>query len=267
MRRARELSASRGFTLLELLVVIAILSLLMSILLSTLSKVHRTATSVLCQTKLRAVSQRFTEFADDYCPTDRGDSKRLGPTRFRLDDFQESLYKVDEFWDLDEEPTQVASYDRSKQLLMCPAGRGNLSRRGFVNLDDGAVFPTESVTLGFNMRLCKANRLIGDRWDVTHVTLTSHVLDHPLVPLVFDVDGEEAGARMQLPFYAAPVMNGQGTCGGDSCWFPSKRHDGKVQAAFVGGHVATSVDPASEPGWDWRYEPSFAESGEAPPES
>ena len=56
----------RGFTLIELLVVIAIISLLMSILMPSLSRVKKQAQSVACMSRLKSWGLLFKLYTDDY---------------------------------------------------------------------------------------------------------------------------------------------------------------------------------------------------------
>ncbi|MFH1417519.1 MAG: prepilin-type N-terminal cleavage/methylation domain-containing protein [Planctomycetota bacterium] len=242
-----------GFTILELLVVVSILAVLMSILLTTLSKVHRTANSLVCQTKLRTVTQRFTLFADDYAPTDRGDSKRFGPSLLFLDDFQESLYRVDEFWDLGEPDGKPVLYDKNQQPLMCPTGPSMLSRRGGGGLAY-SVLPYRNVSYAFNMHMARADSEEDGTFVLKEVIISTSVMDHPLAPLVFDVDAEKAVSDGRSPFYTAPPPDEDSPWTHQYPWYPSRRHDGRFQAAFVGGHVACSANPAHEPGWEWSFD-------------
>ncbi len=252
--RARRVRT--GFTLLELLVVVAILSVLMSILLTTLSKVRRTATSVLCQTKLRSVSQRFTLFADSHYQFLRTGSDKAYSSLFSVNDFQSSLYGQIETWDTVDETETVIGLERNKEPLMCPAGPDQLFRRVGREIHDGGIFPLQNVSLGFNGLLYGSTARVGESLSSPDFALTPNVLDYPLVPLVLDVDGDLAIKKGYLPFYTAPDIQGANGPDQDSAWFPSRRHDGKIQAAFIGGHVATSIDPLNEPGWDWRWNPA-----------
>ncbi len=245
--------AEPGFTILELLVVVSILAVLMSILLTALAKVHRTANSLVCQTKLRTVTQRFTLFADAYAPIDRGDSKVLGPALLFVDDFQESLYRVDEFWDLGEPDGKAVPYDKDEQPLMCPTGSSTLSRKGGSPLDD-AVGPHANVSYAFNMNMARNSFQDGEHFVLEAVIITTGILDYPLAPLVFDVDAEKAASDGRSPFYSAPPPGEGSTMTAHYPWYPSYRHDGMFQAAFVGGHVARSANPAHEPGWEWQVD-------------
>ncbi len=58
------------------------------------------------------------------------------------------------------------------------------------------------------------------------------------------------------PFYIAPPRPGADDPYSEGrYWSPSHRHNGKTNVSFVGGHVLSSDDPASE-GWNWDYQAS-----------
>lgn len=253
-RRRRTAPAPRAFTLLELLAVLAILSVLISILAATLVKVRGASRSFVCRNKLRTVAFEFQRFADDFAPPDRGDSDRDGRPGFRVEDFQERLYGIDEFWDGATRP--VASFDAGRQPLICPAGPGPVQRRIGVPCSGQAVIPLENVTIGLNMRLDRASVFVGGRPVLKPVRLTSGILDRPSVPVAFDVEGRTAAERGVLPYYSAPPAGDRGLYGTGRLWFSSTRHGGEVNACFVGGHVLSSRSPETEPQWDWAYQPA-----------
>ena len=245
----------------ELLVVMAILAVLMGILGTTLGKVRGAARSVLCKNKLQSVTQKFRLFADDYGHPDRGaESERLGPKRFRLEDFQDYLYGTEEFWDANDNPSTEIKYAPAKQPMMCPAGPRLLVKRGNMDLAAGVITPIENVSVGLNMRLHRANVAldIGPKkiYVLRDVTLNARALDHPWTPLAFDVDGVAASRAGKQPFYAAPALAGEeGQYAGDNFWFPAFRHNGQIHAAFLGGHVWSSSQPKKQADWDWSYQP------------
>jgi prepilin-type processing-associated H-X9-DG protein len=139
--------------------------------------------------------------------------------------------------------------------LICPAGQGRLRRARGLACSDYAVQPAMNVSIGFNMRLDRASRKIQSRWVLDPVLLTHRILQHPSVPIAFDVDGELADLGGVPPYYAAPPAGDPGKYGTGLYWFPGQRHDKGMNAAFVGGHVLLSKTPESSPGWDWRYQP------------
>jgi prepilin-type processing-associated H-X9-DG protein len=80
------------------------------------------------------------------------------------------------------------------------------------------------------------------------------VLNHPYTPLLMDVDGTEAVARGLGSFYTAPPLRDDPSPYGDGrYWMPARRHGGRINVAFVGGHVLSSEDPERET-WDWEYQ-------------
>ncbi len=251
-----------ALTLVELLVVIAILSILMSILLTTLGRVRSSAKSVLCKNKLQGVAQSFQLFADDYGHADRGrESEKLGPNRFRLEDFQDSLYGTEEFFKPSINQLGTTAYDASKQPLICPDGPRGLARESSPQPAADTITPLANVSIGFNMRLHRASVEITFGASSFHalrdVTLSPRVLEHPWTPLAFDVDGAAAQSRPQplLPFYSAPAAEPDGLYASDNFWFPSDRHAGMVHAAFIGGHVWSARNPKMAPDWNWGYQP------------
>ncbi|HNO77055.1 MAG TPA: prepilin-type N-terminal cleavage/methylation domain-containing protein [Phycisphaerae bacterium] len=266
MATSRETSNRRfirsALTLVELLVVVAIMSILLSILLATLGKVRESARSVLCKNKLQGVSQSFQLFAEDYGHVDRGrESEKLGAHQFRLEDFQDSLYGTEEFFKQPSGQFGTIPLDARKQPLICPAGPKGLARDSSFQPAEDTITPLSSVSVGFNMRLHKANVKIAigpSQINVLRdVTLTPRILEHPWTPLAFDVDGADAQARPQplVPFYSAPSIDSGDLYANSAFWFPAKRHSGMVHAAFIGGHVWSSRDPKMAPDWNWSYQP------------
>jgi prepilin-type N-terminal cleavage/methylation domain-containing protein len=188
-----------GFTLLELLVVVAIVGVLMSILATTLGRVREAARAVHCKSKLQTVAQSFQLFADDYGQAERGrESERLGPNRFRMEDFQDSLYQTEEFYRIDPGNLGPRPYDTGAHPLICPDGPRELAREASAQPAEDSITPLENVSVGFNMRLHRASVRVQHgaiEFDVLRdVTLSVRVLDHPWTPLAFDVDGAAGAA-------------------------------------------------------------------------
>ncbi len=246
---------ARGFSLIELLVVIGIIAILLSILLPALNSVRGSMKKLKCASNLRSVAMTFQMFVEGNAEGGRGDSDQLGGSRFYINDFQDSQYKIDEFWDLGGATAGMLS--SSNALMVCPAGAGELTKRRGFPCGRNAITPPQDVTLAVNMRLYRAvigiqgtNKLAPER--LTQVR--SNIINHPYVPLMIDVDGELAARRGLDPFYIAPPRPGVDDPYSDGrYWMPSDRHGGKTNVAFVGGHVLASDDPASE-GWNWDYQ-------------
>lgn len=240
----------------------AIMSILLSILLTTLGKVRESARSVLCKNKLQGVSQSFQLFASDYGHTDRGrESQKLGSNRFRLEDFQDSLYGTEEFFNDSGGSLGTIPLNTREQALICPDGPKGLARDNTPQPAEDSIVPLSSVSVGFNMRFHKANVKIQigpTQINVLRdVTLTSRILEHPWTPLAFDVDGAAARSKSDpiLPFYSAPSIESDGLYSDDAFWFPANRHSGMVHAAFIGGHVWSARNPKMASDWHWSYQP------------
>jgi hypothetical protein len=238
---------------LELLVVVAIIALLVALLVSALGKVRGTSRSVVCMNNLKTIAFDFSQFADDRIHPWRGDSERYGQNRFRIEDFQEQLYRIDEFWDGGSANREA--YDPDETPMMCPAGSKKLERERARACSEYAVTPTQNVSIGFNMRLDQVSRNVAGWWRLQRVRLSDRILEHPSVPLAFDVDGAAGDDQGVLPYYSAPAAGDEGMYGSGRYWFPALRHNDRLNAVFIGGHVLRSPAPETAPGWQWAYQP------------
>lgn len=247
-----------GLTLIELLLVVSVLGLLSAILIPALSSGRHAAMDLKCRTGLRNVTLSFMDFAGPNGAGKRGDSDQLPEGQFRLEDFQESVYRIDEFWD---DPSgQRVQIDARVQPLMCPAGTGRLERRAGIPCSLGAVGPSKGVTMGFNRRLDTSSRIIDGRSYPQNAFVTEKILNYADVPLVFDVDGEKAATNGVIPFYSAPPLSRRDApdiYDSGRYWVPSMRHRGRMNVAFIGGHVLSSRQPTQEPWWRWDYQPEM----------
>ncbi len=248
-----RVSASPAFTLLELLVVVTIIALILSILATAIRNVRVATKSFVCKNNLKTVGFDFYQFADEYARPYRGDSDD-GRPGFHVEDFQERVYRIAEFWDGGAE-TELAC-DPARQPLMCPAAPRQLRRHAGLPCGAYAVTPAENVGVGFNMRLAYASVYVGGRPVLREVRVSPQILEHGSVPLAFDVDGQAAVQRDVLPYYSAPPAGDTGRYGSGLLWFPRSGHHGKVQVSFVGGHVLSSSRPEQESAWDWKYQPT-----------
>lgn len=252
VRHARSHS---GFTLIETLVVISIMAVLTGILLPAVSSARRSMKKLGCASNMRSVTLGFQLFVNGDAAAGRGDSERLGRRRFYINDFQESVYRIDEFWDLHD--VRSGTVGGISGLLLCPQSAGLITKRSGFPCGASALTPTRNVAVALNMRLYRAAMSVGRRTLLSPVALTTvsrKIVSHPYVPLAIDVDGHQAVTRGVEPFYTAPQRpDEEGPYSDGRYWMPSSRHAGKTNVAFVGGHVLSSTDPAAER-WDWGYQ-------------
>lgn len=258
VRRARFARRRRAFTLAEMLAVVAIIGLLVSMLVPALKSARDQMRTLMCASNQRTIAMEFQLFADGGTPGGRGRSERLGRGQFWIDDFQAYLYRTGEFWDAAGATT--VTMRAGKQLMLCPAGPKTLTKSSHKPFGAAAVGPPEYVSIGMNSRLYRAVEVNANGDHVlaskNETRIGPSVLSHPYVPLVFDVDGVQAAKRGVSPFYSAPGKSGaDDPYATGQLWFPSRRHRGGTNVAFVGGHVQTSIQPAREP-WDWEYQPA-----------
>src|SRR5262249_43830343 len=149
----------------------------------------------------RDIAGRFMDFADEKSAGERGDSDKFGPNQFSLEDYQESVYRISEFWDSG--PVTTAEI-ATNEPMRCPAGKGSLQRRSNMPCSAGPVGRKPNVSVGFNMRLYQGTGLVNGRMVRGNIMLSDRVLQTPQAPLVFDVDGETAASRNVIPYYSAP---------------------------------------------------------------
>lgn len=264
-RPAETARKVRAFTLIELLVVVTIIAVLVSVLSASLISVRKAGRDFICKNKLKTVGFEFYQFADDYAKTYRGDSERLGRAGFYIEDFQEKLYGLDEFWKYSATPGN--QFDPERQPLICAAAPNQqLSRIKDKPCRDGGVTPWKNVSVGLNMRLDRASTKVAGREILLQVRLNRRILDQGMVPLAFDVDGEAAtrevsgsGFTKKVPHYSAPQVASEPPTSWytkENYWYPSTRHSKRLNAVFIGGHVASSSHPVTEAGWKWKYQPA-----------
>lgn len=249
---ARKRRASQsGFSLLEMLVVISIIAILIAILMPALSSCRRAGRNLKCASQLKQISFEFQMFADDFAVRSRGDSSALGAKWFYIEDFQESLYRVDEFWDVP--GASRATYEYSRELMICPEGPTYLRRLAAAPCSGGAVFPRQNVSLAFNRRLFRGLDSTGT-FMIAKV-MNGRILDHPNVPLVLDVDASSLDPDSGQPYYAAPPVPEPDGYENGAYWFPSMRHNGRLNVAMIGGHVASVKEARVGAGIDWEFVP------------
>lgn len=243
----------RGFTLIELMVTIGVIALLVAIVAPALRMAIGAARGFKCQMSQRTVAFDFAIFADDALHGDRGDDQ--GRSDFSLETFQESQYGVDEFWSWGSVNQVTMPDEQGNDPMRCPEVRTPLVLAARVPCSSGAVGPPEAVSFAFNLRLHRGE-VFDDRGRprARAVRLRGSIAEHSDVPLLFDGDGERAARLASIPLYSAPSLDSQ-IFADDRFWFPSSRHNGGGNFAFIDGHVASSRTPLDEPGWRWDFQP------------
>lgn len=244
-----------GFTLVELLVTISIIIILIGLLLPGLSKIRQRARNFECQMNLRSVAFDFQLFTNPVLHTNRGDA--TGSNTFLLETYQESQYKIDEFWD--RPGTRFVGDVSNVAPMNCPEVKGEIKISANTSCRSGAVQPRRMVSYAFNLRLERPDIKKGDLWIIPTVKLSDKILTAPpLVPLLWDIDGYEAEKRDINPHYSAPPRDHESKDApydNGNQWFPSYRHQGLLQVAFVSGEVKSSKIPLDENTWRWNYVP------------
>ena len=243
-----------GFTLIELLITIAIIAVLMSLMLPALGGARTSARSFRCQMAQRAVAFDFSIFADDALHGDRGDDDReLRPNRFRLETFQETQYGIDEFWSWGAKQIVELPYE-GNDPMRCPEVEGPVELRRNAPCSRGGVAPPENISFGFNVRLHWGEQVRDGQVGVRPVELTTEILSHPSVPLMWDVDGAVAEENDVSPVFSGPPLDSQGPFARDRYWFPDMRHAGTMNLTFIDGSVRSTRRPLDD-SLDWGYQP------------
>jgi len=244
----------RAFTLIEMLVVMAIIAVLLALLIPSLISAREQMRSLKCASNMKWTAFQFQLFADGTTEAGRGDSEDLGPNRFQVADFHESIYGIDEFWN--HGGMLEAKLTAGNSVMVCPSAPGYLSTIPGGPCED-SIEPRENVTLAINMRLYRPVVDDGGHKRIAPPAaafLTPRTLSHPYAPLMIEVDGAAAVSRGADPFYMAPPLKGeQDPYTNGRYWSPARRHGGRTVVSFLGGHVLSSTAPANET-WDWAYQ-------------
>ncbi len=249
--------AAPAFTLIEMLAVMTIIALLIALLVPSLRTARSQMMTLSCSSNLRTTSFHLQLFAQGETERKWGDSDQgfgAASGRFYVDDFQQSLYGVAEFWD---QPGKSVSPLPENHPMACPAAAGTLTRLDR-QLDLGdALQPLENVSVALNMRFYRAVVTVNGNQRLAPAAscfLSPRALEHPFAPLVIEVNGVKAKRDSGYPFYIAPPLTGRDDPYSDGkYWSPSRRHAGKTLVGFVGGHVLKSEAPQRE-SWDWSYQ-------------
>lgn len=250
--------ARRAYTLVELLATIAIVALLLGLLLPALSRSMTAARAFECQMALRSVAFDFNVYADESLHGDRGDDTRYLPIgRFRLETFIENQYRVDEFWAWGSRVNTHTLPDvDGNDPLRCSEVRSDVVLRRSTSCSQGAVGPPKSVSYGFNARLHRPERIDPNGFARAQlVLLRTNILHNTQIPLLWDVDGEDAWAKGNQPIFSAPAMDSRQVFANDRMWSPSMRHGGMMQVAFIDGHVVATSKPLNHDDWQWGFTP------------
>lgn len=205
---------------------------------------------------LRSVCFDFEAFVSPVVLMDRGDDETaqgLGKDEFRLETFLESQYRIDEFWGRSESRVVISS--RELGVMACPQLNVQVQLRSDTACRDGAVTPPRSVSYSLNLRLDRAEDKVNGIWVTRPVRLNDSILEVLSLPLIWDTDGEIAGARGITPHYSAPPGEPDGPYGRGREWFPDIGRHGQLQVGFVSGEVLTSKAPLDEANWQWAYNP------------
>jgi len=244
----------RAFTLIELLVTISIIAILLSLLLPGVRAVRSRSRAYGCQINLRSVSFDFTIFADSTLHGRRGDD--TGKT-FRLESFQESQYRIDEFWN--RSGTTFNGSVRDLGVMACAEVSGEIIMRSDTPCRSGAVQPARNISYAFNLQMDRPEVFNDGMWTTLPVRLSDRILQEPRsdrIPLVWDIDGAVAASRQVTPHYsAAPSEPGLPYSDG-TMWFPSLRHGGRMEVAAIDGSVRDTASPLADSfGWRWDFQP------------
>ena len=261
-REVRESSAicfarpcsRRAFTLIELLVTISIIAILLSLLLPGVHAVRSRSRAYGCQVNLRSVSFDFTIFSDSTLHGSRGDD--VGST-FRLETFQESQYRIDEFWN--RPGSTFNGTVRDLGVMACAEVSGDIIMRSDTPCRSGAVQPARNVSYAFNLQMDRPEVFLDGVWTTRQIRLSDRTLQEPRserIPLLWDIDGAVASQRQVTPHYsAAPSAPGRPYSDG-TMWFPSLRHGGRMQVAALDGSVRETASPLTDSfGWRWDFQP------------
>lgn len=244
----------RAFTLIEIMVVLAVIAILLGIMAPMLVGSIERAREFKCSMAQRTVAFDFQLFADNQLHGDRGDDE--GRSSFLIETFQESQYGVDEYWRWGDDSSAHQTPDTDgNDPMRCPSVRAPITLRSNVSCSNGAVGPPQSVSFGFNARLDRAEIIDSrGRPRAVQARLRQTVLQNSNVPLLIDIDGQRAFDLGVTAIYTAPSLDSAGPYAGDRVWFPSTRHNGRSNTAFIDGHVDSSLAPEKETGWDWSYQ-------------
>jgi len=242
----------RAFTLIELLVTLSLISILIAILLPALRSVRGQSRALKCQINMRSVAFDFQAFLSPEIPMNRGNDEgdpTLGRDHYWLETFQETQYRIDEFWDRAGSNFRGSVNDLG--VMACPEVAGDIQLRSGKTCRGGSVSPPRNVSYSMNLRLDHSEVKIGNMWGTQHARLSDNLFNKQLIPLIWDIDGIIPEKRLITPHYSAPPGVAGTPYSSGNEWFPSESRHGKLQVAFTSGEVLTSSDPLNEATWGW----------------
>jgi prepilin-type processing-associated H-X9-DG protein len=224
--------------MLELAMTLAILVLIVVVIVPLLRASANRAEDFRCETSLRRGVFDFTVFA-----------RESGASGFTLERFVQSMYGVGEYW---AHEGDMQTRVEAREVFGCAAEPSQLTLDGREDCLLKQVGPSSGVSYGFNARLARAELPGGvGRGGTAPVRLDRSVFGLGRAPLVWDIDGAEAGRRGVIAHFSAPAIRDEAFYGDGRRWFPARRHGGAVYAGFLDGSVGSSADPLRESGWSW----------------
>jgi prepilin-type N-terminal cleavage/methylation domain-containing protein/prepilin-type processing-associated H-X9-DG protein len=227
----------RGFTLVELLVVIGIISILIAMLLPALNKAREAAKTIACASNMRQVMNGLMMYAND--AHGRLPYANVATTASASGQF---------FWP----GTLIAHrYLTSRDIFFCPSASDWWTHRPASWFEaDPSNWPWAYVDYGANQLGAMPNSTDGRK----PLLVSQPGLD-PTSLLVL-VEG-----RQTVPSGSFPFADGFfSVYVGSSSYMLAARHDGRLNAAFLDGHVKTMLAD-KELGWNpktqswltWQY--------------
>ena len=217
-RQPARTSANRqGFTLIELLVVMAIIALLSAILLPALSRAKTRAKSIQCVSNLRQMGIAAQVYI--------GDTADVYPVAYYWDD----INNIDYAWDL----TTLENDGNRVIPGLLWGGSGNVQIQQCPSFAGSADWLQDPYT-GYNYNTSYIGH--GQFEDVPDPAKNSAV-HHPAKTVIFG-DGQYAGGADK--FMRAPFPNpGDEDFSGRYSGTQGFRHNGRTNAGFCDGHVAS----------------------------